>query len=292
MFERLHRLLLGSCGAFALVGLTVAVAGAPVFAFWRDAVADALWGTSFPAELRSYAAFTDGVLGGSIVGKWVACAWLVHVPIRQRARWGLVALLAAHLVWFAIDATASVLYGAPVNVWMIDLLPLVVVGGLALALWPHTKPVGPSPKPRPSVRVLLAVCLASIGTGLAAAFAIRSPLFALYDQATADTFFAGVTEGRWVAWQRFAYGLIGATLAGHFVALAAMLWRAPTERWVLHAVATSMTAWFVVDTGACLVHGAWFNILQINLPSYVGTMLVWAVAMRREGAARAGVSSG
>lgn len=292
MYERNHRLLLLACGAFAVVGLTVAALGEAVFGLWRDQVAWSIWGAPFPDELRAYAGFTDGVLGGSIVGKWVACAWLVHEPIRRRERWGLVALLAAHLGWFAIDATASLLCGAAVNIWLIDLLPLATVLGLALSLWPYTRSTDPPPKPRPSVRVLLAVCLLSIVIGVASAFAIRSPLFAVYDQATADAFFGGATEGRWVDWQRFTYGLIGATLAGHFVALAAMLWRAPAERWVLRAVATSMTAWFLVDTAACVAHGAWFNILQINLPSYLGTMLVWAVATRREGGARPGVSSG
>lgn len=292
MYERLQRLLLFACGLFTLVGLILAFAGEAVFGVWRDAVAQSLWGTPFPRELAPYASFTDGVLGGSIVGKWVACAWLVHVPIRRRERWGLTALLAAHLGWFAIDATASVLYGATVNVWMIDALPLVAVGGLALAMWPGARPAPPPPKARPSVRVLLAVCLGSIAIGVVSAFAIRSPVFAYYGQSTADAFFGGALEGRWVDWQRFAYGLIGATIAGQFIALAAMLWRAPTERWVLHAVATSMTAWFVVDSAMCAAHGAWFNILQINVPSFAGTMLVWAFARRREGGNGPGVSSG
>lgn len=276
-FPRLHTALLASCAMFALVGVTLALAGELVFGLWRDAVAEALWGGAFPESLREYAAFTDGVLGASIAGKWVACLWLVHEPIRRRERWGLAALLAAHLTWFAIDATASVMLGAWVNVWMIDLLPLVLVGGLAVALWPHTKATARPPGPiRASVRLLALVCLASIAIGVLCAFAIRSPIFHYYGAATAETFFGGATEGAWVDWQRFAYGLIGATIAGQFVALAVMLARAPHERWVLHAVASSMTVWFVLDTSLSALHGAWFNIVQVNLPSYLAAVIPWA----------------
>lgn len=272
MYERLRRALGLACGMFVMVGLTLAFAGGAVFGIWREAVAQSMWGTAFPAELAPYADFTDGILGASIAGKWVACAWLVHEPLRRRERWGLVALLAAHLTWFAIDATASVLSDAAVNIGLIDAMPLVLVTGLALAMWPSTVATERERASSTSARALLGVCVMSIGAGVASAFAIRSPLFHFYDLATAEVFFDGAA-GDWVEWQRFVYGLIGATIAGQFVALAVMLWRAPGQRWVPWAVASSMTVWFVVDSGLSLVHGAGFNVLQINLPSYVVTMI-------------------
>ena len=43
-----------------------------------------------------------------------------------------------------------------------------------------------------------------------------------------------------------------------------------------------MTAWFLVDSAGCLMHGGLFNVLQINLPSYVGTLLPLAFAYRAD----------
>lgn len=280
-YERLRRALGAASAVFALVGLVLAFGGAQAFGFWRDAVAQALYGRAFPDALAAYAGLTDGILGGSIVGKWVAIGWLVHEPLRRRERWALKLLLLAHGAWFVIDAAASLLYGARVNVWLIDLVPLVLVGGLALALWPHTvETPRPSNAARPSVRVLTWVCAASIGIGLMAAFAIRSLPFAYYNASTAAAFFDGTMSADALAWQRFAYGLIGAAIAGHFIVLTGALRRAPRERWVLHAVASSMTAWFVVDTAGSLMHGGLFNVLQINVPSYAATMIPAWIAYR------------
>jgi hypothetical protein len=128
--------------------------------------------------------------------------------------------------------------------------------------------------------VLTVVCACSIGIGLAAAFTIRAPVFHAYARATAEAYFGGVMGPDALAWQRFAYGAIGAILVGHLVVLTGMLRRAPEERWVLHAVFTSMSAWFVVDTAASLLHGGLFNVLQINLPSYLGTLAPLAFAYR------------
>jgi len=285
MVERLRLALLGACALFVGVGLTLAFAGEAVFGPWRDAVAGAMLGGAFPASLRAYAGLTDAILGGSIVGKWVAIAWLVHEPLRRRERWALGVLLVGHLGWFALDATASVLYGAAVNVWCIDLLPLLLVGGLAAAMWPHTEPTprraGPVPR---SVRLLTAICVGSVGIGLLSAFAIRAPIFHYYGEATARVYFDGAMGSDALAWQRFAYGLIGATIAGHFLVLTGALLRAPRQRWVLHAVATSMTAWFVVDTAGSLLHDGLFNVVQINLPSYLGTLAALAFAYRADAA--------
>ena len=43
-----------------------------------------------------------------------------------------------------------------------------------------------------------------------------------------------------------------------------------------------MTAWFVVDSAGNLLHGGLFNVLQINLPSYLGTLLPLAFAYRAD----------
>lgn len=285
-------MLLGACAFFALVGVTLALAGGAVFGLWRELVSSAIWDGPMPASVVPFAELTDGILGGSIVGKWVASAWLVHEPLRRRERWGLRVLLFSHVGWFVIDSTASILYGAAINVAIINLFPLVLVGGLALAMWRHTVEIDGDPRPRPrSVLLLTLVCAMSIVVGLACAFAIRSPLFALYEQGIADTYFASEISATWIPWERFAYGLIGGAIAGHFIALTGALLRAPNERWVYLAVLTSMLAWFGVDTTMSIVHGAWFNVLQVNLPSLLATLAPLLFALRREAESELGVSS-
>ena len=292
MYEALRRVLFFFCVAFVGVGLLVGLAGESVFGLWRDEVSGSLFGHPFPETLRGFARLTDGILGGSIVGKWVATAWLVHEPLRRRERWAIGALLASHLGWFVIDSSASLLYGAAPNIWLINLAPLVLVGGLALVMAPMTKSVPRDRGPvRRSVRVLTVVCAMSIGVGLVSAFLIESPLFGLYRGGIAEAYFAGTIGEEGLLWTRFAYGLIGGTLAGHFIALTAMLLWAPRQRWVLFAVLSSMLAWFVLDSGVSLYAGGAFNVLQVNLPSLLVTLAPLAFALRREDPGPDAVSS-
>jgi hypothetical protein len=271
------------CLAFALMGVAVAAAGGTaMFAAWRAAAAQALLERpALPVTLEPFAALTDGILGGSIVGKWVAAAWLVRRPLAEGRRWAWWALVAGLLGWFVLDSGISVAMGAGFNVWMINLAPLVVFGGPLLAARAGTRPEAPAPAVVPGAwAVLRWVCIGFAAFGVLVALGSHTLPFALYRQAIADAWFHGTLPADAWIWLRFTYALIGATFFGHFLMLALALRHAPGQRWVLDAVATSMLAWFLVDATASAVHGAWFNVWMIDVPSLLAVALPWWLARR------------
>mgnify|MGYP006277735585 CR=1 FL=1 len=69
----------------------------------------------------------------------------------------------------------------------------------------------------------------------------------------------------------FAVVPLGATTAGYFV-LVHYLVRfgfARRERWSFHAVVAALAVWFVLDSAFSLWHGAWFNVILVNVPCIV-----------------------
>ncbi|MEZ4326976.1 MAG: hypothetical protein R3B40_17290 [Polyangiales bacterium] len=287
------RVAWASCVWFVLVGLALALAGRTrAFAPWREAAADVLFGTpTFPAALEPFAALTDVIIGGSIVGKWVAAAWLVAHPLRAGERWAHRALVAGLVWWFAWDSGVSLAVGATFNVWMINLLPFISFG--ALLAWAHrrgthdaARVVRPPHAPiTASWRALTLVCWLFVAVGVALSLGSTSLLFGVYQRAVAEAWFEGALTVEALTWMRFSYGIIGATFGAHFLMLALALHGAPGQRWVLTAVATSMLAWFVVDATGSALHGAWFNVWWVDAPSLAAVAIPWALA-RRETRAR------
>jgi len=75
------------------------------------------------------------------------------------------------------------------------------------------------------------------------------------------------------AQKAFAFVLVpfGATDAGFFVLLFFLV-RYPflkKEMWSYKAIVCGLLTWFVLDTGMCLVHGFYFNVLIVNVPAFV-----------------------
>lgn len=66
-------------------------------------------------------------------------------------------------------------------------------------------------------------------------------------------------------------GILGGTLAGNFIVIGFIAWVpfGRRERWAWNAIACGVLVWFAIDSGTCLVHGAWFNVLAANVPALV-----------------------
>ncbi len=277
--RRAHLLLELACLGFAGLGLLLACFGhTALFGPWRAAVGADLFGAGgIPADLGPFLRTTDAILGGSIIGKWVAAWFLVHHGVRAGRRWAWLALLAGHGTWFLLDSGRSLALGVPSNVLLINLFP--GIGFLALLLWGRPGSWTPPTvsAPRPAWRWMTAACAASVGIGLGVVFAPRSPPFAVYNAALHARF--GVSEAV-VTWELFAYALVGATFTAQFVML---WWAAAAERgapWVGRAVIASVLAWFCVDSVGCALQGAWFNIALVNVPSLLLVALPWWLAVR------------
>jgi len=65
----------------------------------------------------------------------------------------------------------------------------------------------------------------------------------------------------------FILAPLGGTIAGSYV-LMAFIAKYPfqnREKWAWQAATFSLLTWFVIDSSLCLYHGAYFNIVLINL---------------------------
>jgi len=266
------------CSLFALLGVLLAAAGSTeIFALWRQAAARSLFDQpQLPSSLAPFVALTDGILGGSIVGKWLAAAYLVRHPFAEGERWGWRALVWGLLSWFLLDSAMSIVLGATFNVWMINLAPLLLFGGPLVYARRFTA-VGAPSKLVPS-RMWLAlrwICFGFAIFGIVVATTSHTLVFGLYQQAIAQVWFEGTLPAEAVTWLRFSYALVGATFLGQFLMLGLALLHAPRERWVLRMTIASMMGWFLVDATASLWHGAWFNVWMIDLPSLATVGIPW-----------------
>ena len=96
--------------------------------------------------------------------------------------------------------------------------------------------------------------------------------FGLYTGLMAQAFWGStaLTAEAQTTWG-FAVGPLGATTAGYFL-LIHMLVRYAFPRgewWSYMAVVGAVLVWFGLDTAASLLHGAWFNVLLVNIPCLV-----------------------
>ncbi len=268
------------CAAFVLLGWTLPWGwDAGWMQPWHDALSAWLGAAPSP-ETRRLEALLFGILGGSIAGKWVAAGWIAEMlrRTRDRALWRL--SWAGLLAWFALDSGVSAALGAGFNVTLVNLLPLVVVGGCLLAAGPGTVAPKTPPRARPDA-VVSAILVFFAGTGLLFALGPRSLPLLLWNTAMESHLLAGVLTVEAERVQRLLGGAIGGTVFAHFVLLLGAHRAAPEAPWVRAAVATSIAAWVIPDALASIAHGAWYNLVYIDAPCVVGVAVAVALLRRR-----------
>ena len=282
-FERRAGRLQIACLAFAVLGLAIAfLADSSLFALYTSAMARVY---PFGDAERDLWRWMAGPLGATIAGKWFLAWALARWGIARRRRWAHDASIAGLVSWFVVDSAASIARGAWFNVWMINLVPLVVVG-IALALTRRGLHEEPVPPTRSRWQLVLDVaCAATILVGLAVAV---SPSLLPPYQAEIEARFGDFDPG----FERFLFGPLGGTVVGQAVLLLALS-RRPIragEGWALRAALQSLLLWFVVDSVVSLANRAAFNVWMVNLPSLLalGIPLVvlryrsnWSVAAQR-----------
>ena len=69
-----------------------------------------------------------GPLGGTIAGSYLMQAFVVAIPFKRRERWAWHAIAWSTLLWFALDSLVSAFHGAYFNIYLINLMPLVIFG--------------------------------------------------------------------------------------------------------------------------------------------------------------------
>jgi hypothetical protein len=112
---------------------------------------------------------------------------------------------------------------------------------------------------------LYVVGLVLVLFGLALAFFNQTAVFDfLFNHQIDPVFWGGQPIGSDAAlFQRWAYGVLGATVAGWgiFLAFIAQYPFRRKERWAWTCVAVGLGSWYLVDTGLSLRAGVWFNAL-------------------------------
>ena len=92
--------------------------------------------------------------------------------------------------------------------------------------------------------------------------------------------------------QRWAYGVLGATVAGWgvFIAFLARYPFAKRERWAWNCIAAGLLVWFVSDTAISLAFGVYFNAL-FNLALFIAGMLPLLFTWRESPGLKSGAIS-
>jgi hypothetical protein len=116
-------------------------------------------------------------------------------------------------------------------------------------------------------RWLLIASLFFTAFGVAAALAPHSGLFDVWIRQVDQVFFEGHIPPAAYELRGFLMGPLGGTIAGSYL-MQAFVVAIPFRRregWAWHAILWSMLLWFGVDSLVSGLHGAWFNVVLINL---------------------------
>ena len=117
-------------------------------------------------------------------------------------------------------------------------------------------------------RWLLTVSIFFALVGLYIAFLPEGWVLTPWNEAAEREFFEGNPTVEATAFKSFLFGPLGATIAGFYVLQVFVVWNAfgRKERWAWWAIAAGTLVWFAVDSLRSIQHGAWFNLILINLP--------------------------
>ncbi|MFK7926900.1 MAG: hypothetical protein AB8H79_01835 [Myxococcota bacterium] len=105
--------------------------------------------------------------------------------------------------------------------------------------------------------------------GVLAAVAPFSLPFERRNAAIANHFLGGEWTAHAESLHAFSSGPLGGTMAGFFAIQCIVAWvpLARREKWAWWSIAIGNGLWFGLDSTICAMHGAWFNIIEINLVS-------------------------
>ncbi len=124
-------------------------------------------------------------------------------------------------------------------------------------------------------RWLLTLGVIIVVFGVALAFLYLTPLFDIFRTQIDPVFWAaGELTGGTTLFQQWAYGVLGATMAGwgvSIVFIAAIPFKRK-EKWAWNCLAIAVSLWFVIDTFLSWRFGALFNV-AFNVLIYLAAMM-------------------
>ena len=84
-----------------------------------------------------------GIIGGTIVGFHILMIGMAHYALRKKEKWAYLFLWLGLLLWFVIDSSISIFYGAAYNVYLINIPAFVMIGLPLIFLFRHVYSVTP-----------------------------------------------------------------------------------------------------------------------------------------------------
>jgi hypothetical protein len=262
----------------------------PLLAPWREALARWAYGAAeIPSSDADLAGLMLGITGGSIAGKWIVHALVARGPLAEGEAWARDLTLRGLAAWFFADSIASLAVGASFNVWMINLVPVALVGVPLVLSWTRFRPTPHERRPlRGVARVCFWTSLFGAATGIGIAFGGTTPLFAQWFAELEAAHYGGAPLEE--SSRRFAlafFGAIGGCTLAQFVMLAMLARREPERLRTAVTGSASILSWFAIDSVYGAGHRGWFNIAIVNLPAIAVTLPPWLLLLFRGGAAGA-----
>ena len=127
--DRWYRWLLCSSLFFVAFGVVTALAPHSIFLSpWTQAVDFWLFQGSVPPQVLTLRSFMMALLGATIAGSYLLQTFVVVFAFRRGEKWAWHAILWSNVLWFLVDSSMSLHYGAYFNIYMINIFPLVVFG--------------------------------------------------------------------------------------------------------------------------------------------------------------------
>ncbi|MEM6877097.1 MAG: hypothetical protein AAF544_00955 [Bacteroidota bacterium] len=111
---------IGLLAAFAIESLPFSWYNAGIEATFFD-------GNLLPAEVQNFKRWTFAVIGSTIAGFQLLIVLVSEYAFRYRQGWAWWAISSAFLLWFCLDSSLSIYYGAWFNVLIINLPALLLV---------------------------------------------------------------------------------------------------------------------------------------------------------------------
>lgn len=112
------------------VGLVVALAGNSIFLDPHNQATSRLFfgGNSIEGDMLLFKNWLFGIIGATIVGFHLIMIFIIQYPFKKKERWAHQALTAGLLSWFILDSSISAYYAAYYNIYLINLVALILIG--------------------------------------------------------------------------------------------------------------------------------------------------------------------
>lgn len=113
-----------------IVGLLVAFAGNSFFFAYHNSQTELVFfgGNELAQNELFLKNWLFGIIGGTIVGFHILMIFIANNAYRKQEKWAYWAMWSGLLSWFVIDSSISTFYGAVYNVYLINIVALILIG--------------------------------------------------------------------------------------------------------------------------------------------------------------------